>query len=921
MKLRIIISSDNYPVVTALSALKGCLPAISVKIYCLLNNEIDIEPVKNECEILKDTSFINSYNIYTLRDFSSVPLLANHIFSNRGAEDYILFLSSNVLLEKDSLDRMLNCMAADACVAGVNPFLSAEWLQALEKRMAFMGLAFDFQKKLHYLYEGILFDSKLVMEERFFQIAHPGCLLIRADDFRKVGGFKAELGFLAFPELCLQILHLRPRGYACVPGAFGRMRYKFDSWSFCGAWDSILQRGRLETGNIKLDYADFCRADGIQYGCDGWLAEGPTHLPDLSESPAVRCWQEWRYHPKPATLLPFLASLPVEERFAGVELARNRPASLPQTFQYYQVQADKLRREAQGSSCAIISQLDKWLAKSRRFHYGELKPGIELLKKAGIYNCSLDICPAIFDAWVEIAENFERLEISESWPEIAVLMPVWNPKPEFLRQAIESVIRQTYPNWQLCIADDASTKSEIRPLLENFANSSDRIRVKFREQNGHICRASNTALEMVDAPFTAFLDHDDLLSPHALAEVAGLIAQKPELGFIYTDDDRINEFNVRRNPVFRPDFDCDLFYTGHLATYNTQLIREIGGLRTGTEGAQDTDLSFRATELLDNGQIAHIPHILYHWRVHEESTAGSLQAKPYVIEAGRKVYLDAAARQGRQAEWVDKGSPGLFRLLHYPIKRSLCSIIFLMADRKPSERLLANVRQLEKYADLKIYLQPLGNITTSIESCTLLPRVSGGIACACNEAAASVAGDVLLFLAADLEPVYDCRLEQLLELAMLPHIAMASANIWHAGKLASGGWYPNENGLPFLLLQGKDMLEVKNSAWGQMYLPRHVLGAPWQCMAVKKEFCQSGKFLDESYGSFATVDFGLRAMRQNKFVAITPWVNWQTDIVSAPPGEAEMRFVVDNRGAEIAACGLRNPNLRAAPGNDWTINF
>ncbi|MBD5553146.1 MAG: glycosyltransferase [Desulfovibrio sp.] len=816
---------------------------------------------------------------------------------------------------------MLNRLESDELVAGVNPFLLAEWLSTLEKRLAFMGLVFDFQKRLHYLYEGVLFDNELVMKERFFQIAHPGSLLIRSDDFRKVGGFKAELGFLAFPELSLQILHLRPLGYACVAGAYGRLRYKFDSWSFCGAWDSILQRGRLAVSRIKPDYADFCRADSIEYGCDSWLAEGPAQMPDLSDSPAERCWQEWRYHPKPATLLAFLASLPLEESLAGVELARNRPSSLPQTFQYYQVQADRVRREAGESRCAIISEIDKWLAKSRRFHYGELKPGIELVRKAGIYNCSLDICPAIFDAWVEIGENFERLEISESWPEIAVLMPVWNPKPDFLRQAIESVIKQTYPNWQLCIADDATTKREIRPLLENFANSYARIKIKFREQNGHICRASNTALEMVDAPFTAFLDHDDLLSPHALAEVAGLIAQKPELAFIYTDDDRINEFNVRRNPVFRPDFDCDLFYTGHLSTYNTQLIREIGGLRTGTEGAQDTDLRLRVTELLDNDRIAHIPRILYHWRVHEESTAGSLQAKPYVVEAGRKVYLEAAARQGRQADWGDGASPRLFRLLYYPIKRPLCAIIFLMEHRQPSERLLAEVRQLEQYADLKIYLQPLGDSSVNMASCTLLPHVSGGMACACNEAAARVNGEVLLFLAADLKPVYDCRLEQLLELAMMPHIAMASANIWQAGKLASGGWYPNENGLPFLLLQGMDRLEVKNSAWGQMYLPRHVLGAPWQCMAVKKEFCQTGKFLDESYGSFATVDFGLRAMQQNKFVAITPWVNWQTDVAPASPGEAELRFVIDNRGSEIAACGLRNPNLRAAPDNDWTINF
>lgn len=576
---------------------------------------------------------------------------------------------------------------------------------------------------------------------------------------------------------------------------------------------------------------------------------------------------------------------------------------------------------AQERALSVVEAVAIWLTQIRRFHYGKLKPGIELLKKSGIYNCALDICPAIFDAWVEVGEKFEKLEVSEAYPEIGVLMPVWNPKPDFLVQAIESVVKQIYPNWQLCIADDASTKSEIRPILERYANEYGNIRVKFREKNGHICRASNTALEMVEAPFTAFLDHDDLLSPHALGEVAKTIAKKPDLGFIYTDDDRINEWNVRRNPVFKPDFDCDLFYTGHLSTYDTRLIRENGGLRIGTEGSQDQDLRFRVTELLDHGRIAHIPKILYHWRVHEESTASSFLAKPYVFESTRKVYMEAASRQGRIGAWVDKVAQRSFKLLHYPSKRCQCSVIILTDRKEPSRALIDKIGEMEEYADVAIYMLPLRPDAPLLRNYPALPYRGRGFALACSEAAVKVNGDVLLFLAAAIEPGRDCKLEQLLEMALVPHIAMASGNIWYGDHLVNGGWYPNADGSPFRLLAGMRREQVKISVWGQMCLPRHVLGAPWQCMALRRQFCQTENFLDVRYGSLATVDYGLRAMNQNRFVAMNPWVNWQIDEAAEEPDKAEMRFLLSQKGREIAACGLRNPNLRAAPDNDWTITF
>lgn len=921
MKLKIILSFDNAPIAPALQALIQSPPDSPIELYCFYPDISQYNLEKDEIENINSNSKF-PLKFFSSDDYDSTASLANSLFLNDDSQSYLFFLSSNIILEKDALKYMVECLRSDIDLAGVNPVLTIAREGWQDQRISFMGLAFDFQKKLHYLYEGILADNDLVKKERFFQIAHPGCLLIRAEDFRKAGGLKKDLDFLSFPALCLQILNDKPKGYACLSRARGGQLYIFDSWSYCGAWDSILQRGRLETSRVKADYPGFCLADGIDYSCDGWLAEGPAQIPDLSADNFVKPWQEWRYHPEPETLLKFLSSLPAEEKLSALELARNRPASLPQTLQYYKVQAEKIKTLLDASNHSLRDQIDVWQKRIRSFHYGKLKPGIELLKKSGVYNCSLDTCPAIFDAWVEVSENFEKLEISETWPEIAVVMPVWNPRPDFLRQAIESVTAQDYPKWELCVADDASTKSEIRPILESCAKSDKRVKLKFREENGHICRATNSALELARAPYTAFLDHDDLLSPHALGEVASLIAKRPDLGYIYTDDDRINEDNVRRTPFFKPDFDCDLFYIGgHLSTYKTSLIREVGGLRIGVEGSQDQDLRFRITERLEPGRIAHIPKILYHWRVHEESSAGSFLAKPYVLEASKKAYLDAAARQGRAADWGEKSLRGFSRLLYYPKKRYKCSVFLMVEDAGPSRNLLEIINNLEKFVDIEIYSQPLRKTSPRINSCLSLPYAGNGIASAYNEAAAKAAGDLALFLSADLEPEPDCRLEQLVELAMAPHVAMAGGNIWFGEKLVSGGWSPNADGYPFLLLHGMSRGEAKNSAWGELFLTRHVLGASWQCMAVKKEFYSKNKFMDEKYGALATVDFGLRAMEQNKFIAVNPWVNWQTRKIPPFPNESEMKFLHEQKGAEIAASGLRNPNLRAAPDQDWTIIF
>jgi GT2 family glycosyltransferase/glycosyltransferase involved in cell wall biosynthesis len=293
-------------------------------------------------------------------------------------------------------------------------------------------------------------------------------------------------------------------------------------------------------------------------------------------------------------------------------------------------------------------------------------------------------------------------------PRISILMPTFNTDPRWLARAIGSVRAQLYPHWELCIADDASTAPHVRLLLEDFARRDERIKITFRDENGHISAASNSALALATGEFTALLDHDDELPPHALAEVAFALADDPALEFIYSDEDKIDELGHRFDPYFKPDWNPDLLlgqnYTCHLSVFRTARLRAIGGFRVGYEGSQDWDLTLRATESLAPARIRHIPRVLYHWRAIPGSTALVIDQKSnYPFLAAKKALADHLARTGVAA--------GLESIagLHWRVRRALpspapkVSIIILTKNAEGLLRLcLGSIFAKTTYPDYEI---------------------------------------------------------------------------------------------------------------------------------------------------------------------------------------------------------------------------
>lgn len=267
---------------------------------------------------------------------------------------------------------------------------------------------------------------------------------------------------------------------------------------------------------------------------------------------------------------------------------------------------------------------------------------------------------------------------------ISIAVPVYHTGEIFLREMIDSVVAQSYRNWELCIANAGPDDEKVNAILKEYAAKDARIHVKNLEKNEGIGKNTNRAFEMANGQYVALLDHDDLLAPDALFEVACAV-EKSHPDIIYSDEDKVtgNE-KEHTQPHFKPDFNIDLLrannYICHLLVIKKTLIDKVGGFREGFDGAQDHDFIFRCS---DNAkEIVHIPRILYHWRTHQASTADNPASKLYAYEAGMRAVKENLKRNGEEAEVTQSKDYGFYRVIYKVKERSLVSIIIPNKDNR-----------------------------------------------------------------------------------------------------------------------------------------------------------------------------------------------------------------------------------------------
>ena len=396
-------------------------------------------------------------------------------------------------------------------------------------------------------------------------------------------------------------------------------------------------------------------------------------------------------------------------------------------------------------------------------------------------------------------------------PLISIIVPVYNPEADFLRQAIDSVLEQVYPNWELCLADDRSTKPYVKSILEEYAERDDRIKVVYRSENGHICRTSNSALELATGEYIVLLDHDDLLPPHALAKVVQLLNEHPEANFIYSDEDKVDEQNVHKDPFFKPDWCPDSFlarmYTCHLGVYRRSLVESVGNFRVGFEGSQDYDLVLRITEQTE--EIYHIPDVLYHWRIHSRSTAGKTDAKPYATDAAQKALNEALKRRKEPGSVIPRSNfPGVYTVRYQIKEPKLVSIIIPTKDLADTlDVCLKSIFTKTSYPNFEVIVIDNGSTEAKTTRCLELWQqqqpdrfkyysydVPFNYSQINNYGVSKANGDYLLFLNNDTEVVTQDWLSAMVEQAQRPSIGAVGSlllypddTIQHAGVVLGIG--------------------------------------------------------------------------------------------------------------------------------------
>lgn len=302
----------------------------------------------------------------------------------------------------------------------------------------------------------------------------------------------------------------------------------------------------------------------------------------------------------------------------------------------------------------------QWVRKLRRYYQQQISPNFAIESLNITHPWQLQdpyqrwrdrnrLTPKLLARMAEDADK-----IKHTGPKISVVVPIYNTDEAFLKEMIQSVTCQIYPNWELCLADDASPKPHVKEILQQAEKSDARIKVVFRPQNGHIVEATNSALDLATGEYIGLLDHDDLLSPDALLHVAECISKNPDVDWIYTDEDKIDGTGRHYDPQMKGDWSPEMAITHnfiqHFTVIRKTLVDKVGRLRKGFEGAQDLDLYLRVSEHTTPEQVKHIAKICYHWRCHAESTASHGTQKRYIFDSAYRGIKDAIERRGLKAK-------------------------------------------------------------------------------------------------------------------------------------------------------------------------------------------------------------------------------------------------------------------------------
>jgi O-antigen biosynthesis protein len=466
-------------------------------------------------------------------------------------------------------------------------------------------------------------------------------------------------------------------------------------------------------------------------------------------------------------------------------------------------------------------------------------------------------------------------------PLISVVTPVYNVDPAWLGRAVESVRGQSYPHWQLCLADDGSTSEATLAYLRTLTGDP-RVSVSFAEENGGIAAATNRALEDAGGEFVAFLDHDDELEPDALLHCVRVLGIRPETDVVYTDEDKLDRRGRLREPFYKPDWSPELFrgvmYVGHLLLIRRSLVAQAGGLDPAFDGVQDFELMLRVSELTD--RIEHVPRVLYHWRKLPGSIASSTEAKHGISELQAAAVARHLERCGIAA--VAEPNPSLpHRAIVRPkLSRAWPDVTVIIPTKDAADHLgrcLESIFERSTYPSLSVVLVDTG--TTDPEALALVERHpvevipfegAFNFSHVNNLAVERARGDYVVFLNNDTEVQTPEWLEVMVGLAEAPDAgAVGPLLLYPNGTVQHAGVVLGLRGTADHIMRG--FPGDADGYAGSLSCTREVSAVTAACMLLRREvFLDVGGFDEHFATHYQDVDLCLRLRLDGRRNLYTP---------------------------------------------------
>lgn len=494
-----------------------------------------------------------------------------------------------------------------------------------------------------------------------------------------------------------------------------------------------------------------------------------------------------------------------------------------------------------------------------------------------------------YDAYAPTREELEKQK-KRKWkyaPKISVVVPAYEPPEKFLCQMIDSLLEQTYENWELCIVDASPGNASMEYVLREYANRDSRIQWKKLEKNLGIAENTNAAFAMASGDFVGLLDHDDLLAPNALYEIAAALEKEPDIDVLYTDEDKVRGDSLEHfQPHLKPDFNLDLLrsnnYICHFFVAKRTLVKQVGGFLAAFDGAQDHDFIFRCVEQAEH--IHHIPEILYHWRTHQSSTADNPDSKRYAFEAGRRAVEANLERCGLKGQVSHTKDYGFYRVT-YPVQgRPFVSIIIPNKDAKEDlEKCVNSILTKSTYENYEILIVENNSAGSEIfayyKQLSQNPKIRllrwkhpFNYSAINNYAASKAKGEYFLFLNNDTEVITPGWIEELLGFCQRKDTGIVGAKLYygnntiqHAGTVIGIGG-----------IAGHMFVDMDRERSGYMHkasIIQDLSAVTAACMMVKRKvFEQVHGFEEELAVAFNDVDFCLRVRELGYLVVYNPYV-------------------------------------------------